>query len=331
MGADSDISWCHDTISPWIGCAAVSPACANCYAEVYANRFGLAEWGPGGTRKVRVEKAIGELRAAANRARRMGQPRRVFVASLSDVFEERDDLVEPRKRLWDALHAIAGDNPVRLDDGRRALAVLCLTKRPDCMEEWANEHGWPSGCWAGTTVEDQRRADERIPWLLQVPAPVRFLSCEPLLGALSLQKRLNRGAESWAEGHPESPRPKWPGGWTQRGPSWLRWVIAGGESGPKARPSHPSLFRSLLRQCFLADVPFHFKQWGEWAPVEWSCATDHGEVGACRVTLGDGYPDGAPWVRGWRFDGGTLMARVGRREAGRVLNGVVYDDVPRFA
>ncbi len=282
MGTDSEISWCHDTINPWIGCAAVSPACKHCYAESYANRFSVAEWGPNGTRKLRVEKAIAELHSAARRAQRTGEPRRVFVASLSDFFENRADLIEPRKRFWEALHAVAGDAPVRLADGRRAVAVLLLTKRPDIMAAWADERGWPEGCWAGTTVEDQQRADERVPALLRVPAAVRFLSCEPLLGPVRLDFR-------------EPP---------------IAWVIAGGESGAKARPSHPDWFRSLRDRCSEARVSFHFKQWGEFAPE------DRPDVLAQYAQDSGGTTAG-------------MVRRVGKAAAGRLLDGAIHDAVPQ--
>lgn len=299
MGIGTEISWTHDTVNPWWGCVKVSPACTNCYAETLSHRWKRAEWGPSAPRWLRVDKAIGELRRSVHRARKEGEPRRVFIASMSDFFEDREDLVAPRLEVWRALHELAGE---LLPDGRPCIVPLLLTKRPEVMAVWAREHGWPSNAWAGTTVEDQRRADERIPHLLLVPAQVRFLSCEPLLEALSLQ----------IDG--------------------LGWVIAGGESGPKARPSHPDWFRAIRDACAAAGVPFHFKQWGAWS----SQRTADGDPPLPLSHL----PEGAEWwaradVHEWAVthdgDGnwyGHHAVRVGKKRAGRALDGVEHSGVP---
>lgn len=159
---------------------------------------------------------------------------RVFCASMADVFEWRSELNEHRTRLW------------RLIEQTQNLDWLLLTKRPQHiirMTPWHNN--WPDNVWVGTTVENQRFAELRLPPLLKVPARVRFLSCEPLLGPVDLQKWFNR-EDYYA----------------------IDWVIAGGESGPHSRPMHPDWATELLRQCQKAHVPFHFKQWGHWAPAE---------------------------------------------------------------
>jgi len=128
----------------------------------------------------------------------------------------------------------------------------------------------------------QKRADEALPLLLDIPAKVRFISAEPLLGPLNLSRYIHG----------------------------LDWVITGGESGPKARPASPSWFRELLNTCMAADVPFHFKQWGDWAPG------DGANLAKARQALAAD---------------GTTMVRVGKKVAGRQLDGIVFDGFPLHA
>jgi protein gp37 len=169
-----------------------------------------------------------------------------------------------------------------------------LTKRPARMAEFAQEivfagrrRGpdasqpvpwvWPENVWAGTTVEDQQRADERIPWLRQIPAKVRFLSVEPMLGAVDISNHLWPACWHW-DGRFDSPEAALAAddGWAKQKPQGLlsshvaktliNWVIVGGESGHHARPSSPAWFRSLREQCEGSGTAFFFKQWGEWVP-----------------------------------------------------------------
>lgn len=292
---DSRIEWTDDTVSPWWGCAKVSPACMHCYAETFDARGlvdGGGHWGPSAPRFIRVDKAIADLDRIARRSDREGRPRRVFMASMSDFFEDRADLVESRKRIWHHLHSL----------GRRITPML-LTKRPDVMAAWAKEHGWPDGAWAGTTVEDQRRADERVPSLLRVPAEVRFLSMEPLLGPVNL--RFVAPQDDWHIDALDTPDPSFR----------IGWVIAGGESGPNARPSHPDWFRSIRDQCEYTGVPFFFKQWGAYAmadqlPDEVFRAVDASE---------GGIPShGEP-------------LRLGKKRTGRLLDGRTWDERPEVS
>jgi len=153
---------------------------------------------------------------------------------MADVFEDRVTLNPERARLW------------KLIDQTPYLDWLLLTKRPQhvlSMTPWG--HDWPSNVWIGASIENQKLAELRLPYLLSVPSAVRFLSCEPLLGPLDLHPWLNRAAY----------KP-------------IDWVIVGGESGAHSRPMHPDWAIGLLRQCLSADVPFHFKQWGHWMPTE---------------------------------------------------------------
>lgn len=342
---DTKIEWADDTVNPWWGCERISPACQHCYAETLAARFHAGLWGPGSDRRLRLDKAIGELESIARRGEREGRLRRVFIASMADVFEDRADLAEPRKRLWDALHRL---------DGR--LIPMLLTKRPAVMAAWAKEHGWPGSAWAGTTVEDQRRADERIPELLRVPARVRFLSCEPLLGPVDLDKLWCHNCETDEAVSFEPPAQPWCGECDSEvgGAGWLdscadarqagiNWIIVGGESGPKARPMHPDWARSLRDQAVAAGVPFHFKQWGEWAPGEDVEANGTDWPGMCEHSREDGGAPRHSWpdariretakrlgrdVPASPIDMDTSVLRVGKHAAGRLIDGRTWDELP---
>lgn len=167
-----------------------------------------------------------------------GQRARVFCASMADVFEWNSSLNQSRQRLWDLIEQTP------------ALDWLLLTKRPHLVNRlapWGNH--WPHNVWIGTTAENQKWADKRMKHLANIPARIRFLSCEPLLAEIDLSKWLN-------DGH-------------------LDWVIAGGESGSNARPSDPAWFRSLRNQCAKHDVAFLFKQWGDWFPIEEGESVDY--------------------------------------------------------
>lgn len=252
MARNSAIEWTHHTFNPWRGCTKVSPGCANCYAEALSARNPkvLGEWGPDGKRVIAAESYWRQPLKWNKDAEQAGERRRVFCASLADFAEARQELSEPRMRLF------------RLIGQTHWLDWLLLTKRPEvALDNWALWAGyWASqrtyeeaqrcsqthvmtNIWLGVSVEDQARADERIPLLLQTPAAVRFLSCEPLLGPVELPKvpGLNKlPAVHIAEG---------------RGHAGVDWVIVGGESGPKARPCNVAWIRSILNQCGVAGVP----------------------------------------------------------------------------
>lgn len=316
MGANSKIEWTHHTFNPWRGCSKVSAGCANCYAETMSHRNPavLGVWGDEGTRVVAAE-SYWSLPLKWNReAQSAGERRRVFCASLADVFEDRAELVNPRRRLLDLIRRTTN------------LDWLLLTKRPEnvrtmlCELEAATSimgripfNVWlcdwldgrpPANVWLGASVEDQATADERIPALLDCPAAVRFLSCEPLLGPVDLY----RGG--WSFLHPLRPPPGNKGGWKQG----LDWLIVGGESGPKARPMHPQWARSIRDQCREAGVPFFFKQWGEWTPR----IPDFGQLGRDDIIDTNGDDGAAP----------CYVMRVGKRIAGAVLDGRTHREVP---
>jgi protein gp37 len=241
----STIEWTDYTFNPWIGCTKVSEGCKHCYAEAYGNRFGV-QWGPSGTRRRTSDGNWRKPLAWNEKANREGTTPRVFCASLADVFEGN---VQTEQWLPDLFKMIE-----RCD----GLTWLLLTKRPENVwrliennvglrraDVWLSEN---PHVWIGTSVENQAAADERIPELLKIPAAVRFLSCEPLLGGVYLSK--------WI--------------YTDGGKPWkmdIDLVICGGESGPEARPMNTEWVRGLRDQCVAAGVSFFFKQWGEFGPM----------------------------------------------------------------
>ena len=229
MGRHSDIEWTHHTFNPWWGCVKISPACAHCYAETWANRVGMKLWGGDAPRRFFNENHWREPLRWNTEAKSRGVRARVFCASMADVFEPRRDLDVWRDRLWQLI----SDTPY--------LDWLLLTKRPGQIKivyPWASNPRM--NVWLGTTAENQKWAQRRIERLVSVKAHLKFLSCEPLLSSIDLRPWLANKE--------------------------IDWVIAGGESGGGARPTHPNWVRSLRDQCRVAKIPFHFKQWGHWSP-----------------------------------------------------------------
>lgn len=276
MGKNSHIEWTHHTFNPWWGCKKVSPACDHCYAELWAKRMGHSLWEVDSPRRFFSDSHWREPLKWNEEARQSGQRQRVFCASMADVFEHRADLNSERVRLWELI-----DNTPHLD-------WLLLTKRPQNVRRVAPwGANWPANVWLGTTVENQTQAEKRLPFLMKSPATIRFLSCEPLLGPLDLRQWFRR------EGF-------YP----------IDWIIAGGESGAASRPMHPDWIISLLHQCQDSDVPFHFKQWGQWVPMQ----PTHGPAGARLIELNNERP--------------VEMVRMNKKLTGRILEGTTWDGVP---
>ena len=184
MGQDSKIEWTHHTFNHWWGCIKVSPGCEHCYAETLSKRYGHSIWGPAKTTQRRTfgEKHWVEPLKWDRLAQVSGERKRVFCASMADVFEDHPQLPSEREKLW----ALIEQTPM--------LDWLLLTKRPENVNRMLPDMwelgGLPSNIWIGTSVENQEQADKRIPELLKVPARVRFLSCEPLLGPVDLSRWL---------------------------------------------------------------------------------------------------------------------------------------------
>lgn len=264
MGEATGIGWTDHTFNPWMGCSRVSPGCDNCYAEALGKRTGLVKWGDDAER-VMTSDAYWRNPLKWNRAAEAaGQSARVFCASLADVFEDRPELIEPRRRLF------------KLIEQTPWLTWQLLTKRPENVMKMTSFwwwYTWSHNVWIGTTVEDQERAEERIPHLLGIPASVRFLSLEPLLGPLDLSSWL--GLE-WMDALGSADQPpsfRGEGGWglemfgalAGRRPG-IKWIIVGGESGPKHRQLDLTFARDVIDQALSADVPVFFKQVGGRTP-----------------------------------------------------------------
>lgn len=247
MSERTGIAWTDHTFNPWWGCTKVSPGCANCYAEGEARRRGHDVWGPRAARRGFGDAHWKEPERWNRAAMRDGRPHRVFCASMADVFErvgevngpglpidERDYLMEGRRgKLW------------ALIERTLWLRWQLLTKRPENVasmipEDWRN--GLPGNVWLGTSAEDQERLEQRLPHLLRIRAGVLFLSLEPLLGPIDLLAALQK-----ADPYGFAP---------------LRWVIVGGESGPRARPMDPAWVVRIQDECHRLAIPFFLKQWG---------------------------------------------------------------------
>lgn len=371
------IEWTDETWNPVTGCSKVSPGCAHCYAEEVARRF----WGSREFADVRIHGV--RLRQPLH----WRKPRRVFVNSMSDLFHADvpdwfidrvfatmavcpqhtfQILTKRPERMRDYLLGFGtAESPIAANFLRLAKWTTSRNEisRPRhlCHAEAARLfHAWPlRNCWPGVSVEDQRRAEERIPPLLECPAAVRFVSAEPLLGALDLSV--------WMPCRRGDPYDCFPMHESQRccecslGRPGIDWVIAGGESGPGARPMHPAWVRSIRDQCAAAAVPFFFKQWGEWKPVSSaSYATADGMADGTnrvsmladgRMVLKDRGPAEKPLIldkaadhdlrREWRRAeklpdgveyenrlGYQWMARVGKKRAGRLLDGEEWSEFP---
>lgn len=253
MAENSKIEWCDSTWNPWVGCTKVSPGCDNCYAEAWDRRFAVSgHWGAGKARR-RTSASNWRLPVRWNAAHEAffaehGRRRRVFCASLADVF---DNEVPEQWRV----------DLFRLIEATPNLGWILLTKRignaADMMFMARGGHlPLLPNVWIGATVVNQEEADRDVPKLLATPAAVRFLSIEPMLGPVDLQTHF--------AGH--CPEHDFASGFCidrkHRGVQHLHWIIVGGESGPKARPMHPDWARSLRDQCNAASVPFFLKQMG---------------------------------------------------------------------
>lgn len=256
MAENTAIEWCDATLNLWWGCTKVSDGCKNCYAETLSNRYKKNNWGPNGVRQ-EVKSWRTTLAKISKRAKAEGRRPRVFVQSMSDLFEGPETMGGVNSENWKIV--------TRLRHEFRDAAIAhphidfpCLTKRPQRVKDlvplgWFED--WPENVWIGTSVEDQKTADERIPHLIRIPASVRFLSCEPLLGPVDLSCI---GASDELSGCADDDPFRL---------GFINWVITGGESGPNRRTCDLEWMRSLRDQCKLAGVPFFGKQWDKVRPL----------------------------------------------------------------
>lgn len=304
MGDTTHIEWTDATWNPVTGCTRVSPGCVNCYIDWappfrvegrhFTDRDGNRSHAIGATTGVRLhpDRLDWPLR------KRSWRGKRVFVCSLADLFH--DDVPDEYIARVFAVMALTPEVTYQVLTKRPARMRALLASGTFAGMVWrdVDDPSWPlPNVWMGVTVEDQERADQRIPILLDTPAAVRWLSCEPLLGPVDLDAT---GMGVTGTSGPESR------------PSAVDWVVAGGESGPGARPMHPDWARSLRDQCRDAGVPFLFKQWGDLVTEE-QAPEDITLPAVSWRHLGDDQPP---------------VWRVGKKRAGRLLDGVQHDGYP---
>lgn len=344
MAERTEIAWCDSTFNPWIGCTKVGPGCDNCYAEAdFDLRKHRAKWGPSNPRS-RTSPANWKNPLQWNRQHaeffaQHGRRRRVFCASLADVFDNdvpdewRADLIKLIKSTpnldWLLLTKRIG-NVERM--------VQEATDLIDYGEGWQSMWGqgkWPDHVLLGATICNQEEADRDITKLLKIPARVRFISVEPMLGPVDIRRWL---PHDYIDSEGRDYRAQEDScaicgvktnalHWTSAARSGIDWVIVGGESGPNARPMHGSWAYDLHDQCEAAGVPFLFKQWGEWVNAgARAFGTAAGEV---RHIRSDG--------TFWNEDDAALqdecadvltVVRVGKKAAGRDLGGKLHDGYP---
>ncbi len=306
----SRIEWTEKTWNPVTGCTKCSPGCANCYAERMSKRL-KGRFGYPADDPFRVTLHPDRI----NKPMEWVKPRSIFVVSMGDMFHSQ----VPFSFIEEVFDTF----------------VCCpqhtfqvLTKRPDRMLEFSKQYGkFPENVWAGVTVCNQDEADKKIPLLLQVPAAVRFLSIEPMLGPIDLGRWIDpvqdeiwkckkcgttghgnyfsvaTGGDDYACACVECGEPcEEDNALTRLGN--LDWVIVGGESGPGARPMHPDWVRSIRDQCIEAGVPYFFKQWGEYG-LNWQNDENLNKI-----------PD-SEW-----------MDKMGKKAAGRILDGETWDQMP---
>lgn len=349
MSENTKIEWATHTFNGWEGCQKVGPGCDNCYAENRNARFagGVAvNWGPGAPRRRTSEKNWQLPLKWEREAVATGVRPRVFCSSLADVF---DNAVDPEWRQDLANLILQTPN----------LDWLLLTKRIGNAGAMLGEmflDGPPPNVRIGTTICNQPEADRDIPKLVALGLP-NFLSMEPLLGNVAIWRWLKphcerhpgdldvdgkcevcegRGIFDMPGAEPLQEHEKAP---LRKG---IDWVIVGGESGPGARPMHPDWARSLRDQCVAAGVPFLFKQWGEWWEVDSDARDDDGNHIAVDPEsheareMWDAKTDTLLTIDGRQFTPETLpndtparlMTRLGKKAAGRLLDGRTWDEVP---
>lgn len=297
MSDHTHIEWTDATWNPITGCSVVSAGCKHCYAmklagtrlQHHPSRAGLTvdtKVGPVWTGEVRFNAEW------IDQPLRWRRARRIFVCAHGDLFHESvpdewiDQVFAVMALATQHAFQVLTKRPERM---RRYITTpFCANRIAKAMETvapdrsvwvWPGEGVAPRNVWLGVSVEDQAAAEERIPLLLATPAHVRWISAEPLLGPLDfvglfVDDQDPRVHINWLEA--------------------LDWVVAGGESGTGARPMQIEWARSLRDQCEAAGVPFLFKQWGSWAPV----------------------------------DAAGVLANIGKRRAGRTLDGVLHDAYP---
>jgi len=285
---DTKIEWATKVWNPITGCEPVSEGCRNCYAKRMAKRLagrcGYPKGDPFRPGTVHEDHMDDPLK--------WKNPERVFVCSMGDLFHSNAWFWQIRA-VWNVMRQA------------KQHQFVVLTKRPQRMYSVAYDLAvWPPlrNAWLGVSVKDQTTADERIPILLRTPAARRVVSYEPALGPVDFNAVPMPDGDTLGSGlfnHGEG--------------AGIDWLIAGGETGPGARPAHPDWFRSARNQCEAAGTPFFFKGWGEWLPSGQVGNGCHGEI-----------------PKGMRYHnfGDCISANVGKARSGRLLDGSEHNRTP---
>lgn len=345
----SKIEWTDATWNPVIGCSRVSEGCRHCYAETMASRLSAMgqETYQGITTGTGAKaKWTGAVRFLPDRLAiplRWRKPRRIFVNSMSDLFHPGATF-EQIAAVFGVM-AACPHHTFQVLTKRPARAVEFFEwfrTRPNAYDGWGQVPSMTNGdkvmdrwgrlvddplpnVWLGVSVENQATADERIPLLLQCPTAVRWVSAEPLLGAVDLQNRACAARQDydWLTGRRyEDARDGTPMSIAD-GPH-IDWVVAGGESGHGARPMHPDWARGLRDQCVAAGVPMVFKQWGAWYP-----SIDPNQHNATLEWWRPGLQEKRSGCeQAYHWPDGAISDRVGKKAAGRLLDGRAWDQYP---
>ncbi len=370
----TNIEWTEKTWNPIVGCSVVSPGCTNCYAMKMAHRLASMAVKPDGAGNIYTTHYEGLTK---DQGRHRHNP--VWTGKVARAGDDHWHIPLKRKKptmffvcsMGDLFHKNVPDQWI---DEVFAIMAFCpqhvfqvLTKRPQRMRDYILSLDlrapWPArlpdettrliseqlavapqlplpNVWLGVSTEDQRRADERIPHLLETPAAIRFISAEPLLGTLDLNwvGTGEYGVDALSGTQYHEP-PENMSAATSQG-NKLDWVIVGGESGPNARPMHPEWVRTIRDDCGVYGVPFFFKQWGKWGWVGSgsSGVYDPGQLGAfvpspqsdnqllavsaTNVTQDATIYAGTFWAKH------DAIHALGKKRAGRRLDGLEHDEMP---
>ena len=312
MSDKTAIEWTDATWNPITGCTRVSPGCDNCYMfRDWPRLHALGSKGYQG----RPDEVHAHFERLAQ-PYRWKKPRRIFVCSMSDLFHPRVS--------WDTIISVF----MAMATAKQHTFQV-LTKRPGRMAHFATRilgtsmlgnppPEWPSNVWAGTSVENAKYLP-RLDLLAKVPAPVRFVSAEPLLGPLDLRRYLKYVD---LDAVPLDVRQNLSRNGLSNG---VNWVIVGGESGPNARPTHPDWVRSIRDQCQEAGVSFFFKQWGEWCDPWQSPVGVRGPY--TRERLKVMRIDGS-FSDSYNPPGAAFIERLGRKAARALLDGREWKEMP---
>ncbi len=372
MTGKTKIEWTEHSWNPIVGCSVVSPGCTNCYAMKFAGQRldgnPQAAHYAGTTQESKAGPVwTGKIASAPDKTwlapLRRKKPTTYFVNSMGDLFHESvpDEwidrafaimalcpqhtfqvLTKRAERMRVIMRrmskAVIGSQAALLREEEKAFGerIDIGENFPHLAEAIAHPsfmiRGWPlPNIWLGVSAEDQQRADERIPHLLETPAAVRFVSAEPLVGSIDFT-HIDHGAA--APFHTDALKGYCSNGVDTR----LDWIIAGGESGPGARPMHPDWARSVRDQCEDAGIPFFFKQWGEWLPGEFDATPplinwqgvcephDANWLPDFNMNTTPGWDDGLAYVA--EGDSHAIFRKIGKKAAGCSLDGREHNAMP---